>query len=243
MRTGIISDVHGNLPALEAILDRLQRGGVDRILSLGDVVGYGAQPEACVRIVRDVASESCLGNHDAAISSRLGVRYAAAEGQRLVEHARGDLSRKSLRWLAQRPIRVAENDATYCHGAPPSPEEFRYVLSLRQARALLSCFDELPPVTFMGHSHLERSFRLWPGGVTELIAGRIRVDSGRRYVVNVGSVGQPRDRDPRAAAAIFDHRRGTVEFVREPYDVAAAASRIRAAGLPESFARRLFLAW
>lgn len=243
MRTGIISDIHGNLPALDAVMARLQDLGVDRLISLGDLVGYGAQPDEVVRRVRDAVTESVLGNHDAVVSGRMRFQFARDEGRRMVDHVRKSLSRESLDWLRARPLVHSEGDAFYCHGAPLEPEEFRYVLSLAQATRVADSFPTLPPVTFIGHSHFERSYRLWDGGAAEVLTSELRLDESYRYLVNVGSVGQPRDRDPRAAAAIYDSERRTVTFVRAAYDISEAARRIREVGLPEMFARRLFSGW
>lgn len=186
MRTGIISDVHGNLPALEAILRRLQEVGVDRLLSLGDLVGYGAQPDEVVRRVRELVAESVLGNHDAVVTGRMRFQFARDEGRRMVDHVRRALSRESVDWLRARPLVHAEGDALYCHGAPLEPEEFRYILSLAQATRLAASFASLPPVTFIGHSHFERSYRLWEGGAAEILTRELHLDEPFRYLVNVG---------------------------------------------------------
>lgn len=243
MRTGLITDIHGNLPALEAVLARIQAFGVDRILSLGDLVGYGAQPEEVVGRVREIAVESVLGNHDAVAAGRMKFQFARDEGRRMVDFVRRALSRGSLDWLSARPLLHSEPDALYCHAAPLEPDEFRYILSLGQATQVARQASSLPPVTFMGHSHFERSYRMWDGGATEILTRELRLTPEHRYLVNVGSVGQPRDRDPRAAAAVYDSERRTVTFLRVPYDVDEAVRRIRAAGLPEIFARRLFVGW
>jgi len=243
VRTGIITDVHGNVLALEAILARLHEVGVDRLVSLGDLVGYGAEPDEVVTRVRGLVDESVLGNHDAVVTGRMRFQFARDEGRRMVDHVRRSLSRESIDWLRARPFVHGEGEAVYCHGAPLEPEEFRYVLSLAQATRLAGSYASLPAVTFIGHSHFERSYRLWETGAVEVIARELRLDPRFRYVVNVGSVGQPRDRDPRAAAAVFDSERRTVTFVRAAYDVVEAARRIRRAGLPEMFARRLFSGW
>ena len=242
-RTGIISDVHGNIQALEAVLRALEKAGVERLICLGDVVGYGADPELCVQRLRREVDESLLGNHDAATCGRSRVRYAREEGRRIVEYSREQLSDESLRWLRARPLRLREGDVEFVHGRPDEPAEFRYVLSLDQASALSESFASLSGLSFVGHSHVEHSYRLWPGGATEILTDRLVVGGPWKYLVNVGSVGQPRDRDPRAAAAVYDRRRGVVEFLRASYDINAAAGRIREAGLPEIFARRLYSGW
>jgi diadenosine tetraphosphatase ApaH/serine/threonine PP2A family protein phosphatase len=243
LRTGIITDVHGNVPALEAVLARLHAEGIDRLVSLGDLVGYGAQPDEVVTRVRGLVDESVLGNHDAVVTGRMRFQFARDEGRRMVDHVRRSLSRESVEWLRERPFVHSENGVLFCHGAPLEPEEFRYILSLSQATRLAGSVGSLPAVTFIGHSHFERSYRLWETGAVEVLTRELHLDPRFRYLVNVGSVGQPRDRDPRAAAAIHDSARGTVTFVRASYDVAEAAHRIRRAGLPEMFARRLFSGW
>ena len=240
VRTGIISDVHGNEAALDAVLRALHARAVDRILSLGDIVGYGGDPEACVARVRTVVAESTLGNHDAAAAGVVKFEAVSAEGEVLLRQARESLSQDSLAWLRKRPFVHDEGGVRYCHGDPLIPEAFRYVLTVEQATELTPYWSELPALSFIGHSHVERSFRLWPNGAAEVLSTRLRLDGRHKYVVNVGSVGQPRDRDPRAAAAIYDDEKRTVTFLRVEYDVAHAAARIRRAGLPEFFASRIF---
>lgn len=239
MRTGIISDIHGNLQALERVLEKLDDRGIDRLLCLGDLAGYGGDVSACVRLVKERARISLLGNHDAIATALLDEAASPVTEEQLARELGEDMDLGLLAWLGSRPLSYAEADVMYTHGVPFTPEAFQYLLSLEDARAVLCGFPALPRLAFMGHSHIERTFRCRDDVVSEVLTDHLVLDERSSYIVNVGSVGQPRDRDPRAAAAIYDADAGVIEFLRVSYDVETAAARILAAGQPPFFAERL----
>ncbi len=241
MRIGLISDVHANLEALQAALAVFDREPVDFLACLGDVVGYGAQPNECCELVRRRADVTILGNHDAAVCGRMDYSYYRAAARNALDlHARV-LSAENLAWLRSLPYAHRVGDVTFCHGSPVALEEFEYVFLLEQVRELRRRFDELSPVTFIGHSHLCKSFAFDRDTAEEVLNTRFRCEPTRRYVVTVGSVGQPRDYDSRACCAIYDTEARWFEYHRVSYDVEAAARKIVAADLDAAFGKRLFL--
>lgn len=243
MRYGIISDIHANLPALEAVRDSLEEEKPDRIICLGDVVGYGADPQACCDLVRKLAEVTVVGNHDAAVSGRMNYSYYYDAAREALDKHAGQLGSENLEWLRSLPYgyRVEEQGIAFSHGSPINEEDFDYVFILEQARALLPHWDELAPVTFIGHSHLTKCFVLDPERVQEVEERAFTLDPERKYIITVGSVGQPRDYDSRACYGIFDSATRRFEFRRVYYPVEQSARRIFRAKLAANFGKRLFL--
>lgn len=243
MRIGIFSDVHGNLDALEAVLEAYAKLEIDRYICLGDVVGYGAQPDECCSRVREVAELCILGNHDAAVAGRMDYSYYYDAARHALDWCRAHLSEDNLHWLSQLPYQVRDEDLDVCytHGSPVAPEEYAYVFALEQARELLPLRTQLSEVNFIGHSHLCKSFGLGPDDAHDVVAQRFGVRKGYNYVITVGSVGQPRDYDNRACCGIFDSNARTFEYLRVEYDIESAARKIFDAQLALNFGKRLFL--
>lgn len=248
MRTGLITDIHGNLEALQAVLHLLEKQRVDEVVCLGDVVGYGADPEACCALVRQRTSICLLGNHDAAVCGRmdLGFFYDAARDAVLMH--RYQVSPETLEWMRGLPYqalsRAGNQVLAYCHGDPVDPPEYGYIISAKHVQACAEVRTDLRPAraVFFGHSHLPRAFKVLPSGRAKLLTteGKILLRPDRQYYFSVGSVGQPRDFDVRAACAVYDADRQVFEFHRVEYDIDAAADKIMAAGLPHEFALRLY---
>ena len=241
MRYGIISDIHGNREALEASLAVLYSAGVDRIACLGDVVGYGAEPDECCDIVRAHADLAVVGNHDAAAVGRFGFEHANSLAQKALRYTMERLSEPNVAWLKELPYIIKEDDACFCHGAPVSVETFEYIFSLDKAAFLNEIFDELQLVTFVGHSHLTTAYLVTERMTLQLDqAPCFRIREGVKYVFNVGSVGQPRDHDKRSCCVLWDSTERTVTYLRVPYDIDAAANKIVRAALPKAFSDRLY---
>jgi predicted phosphodiesterase len=239
-RIAVLSDIHGNLQALEAVLERADALGCDGMVCLGDVVGYGARPAECLALVRHRGAACIQGNHDGAVTVPAEARDFNARARAAVDHSRACLAADDLVWLAGLPTCVTWPDGTVlAHGAPADRD--RYLLSDSQLEFERADQERLhgPGLTFVGHTHLP----LWctAGGVEASPAGRRPVPGGARALVNPGSVGQPRDGDPRASFAVWDRTGGEVEFLRVVYDIEAARGEILAAGLPESLGDRLRL--
>jgi len=240
MRYGIVSDIHGNLEALEKCLQVFQEKGVDRIANLGDVVGYGADPNRCCDLVRPLADVNVIGNHEAMVIGKLDRDWCHAAARRGIEYAETCLSPENIAWLQSLDYVKYENDICFCHGSPIGAEEFEYVFSLDKAAALTGSFDELSNVTFVGHSHLTTAFLVTDEFSLQVAAPHFKLRSGVKYVFNVGSVGQPRDRDERSCCVIYDTEQATVDYIRVDYDIDRAAAKIMSADLPPAFGQRLY---
>lgn len=243
MRLGIFSDVHGNYEALTAILEKYRGASIDRYYCLGDTVGYGGSPNECCNIVREIASGTVLGNHDAAVAGRMDYDYYYEAARNALDvHARM-LSSENLEWLRKLPysIAVPEADVGLCHGTPARLEAFDYIFAPEQAQECLPIYHQLGNLTVIGHSHLCKVFRLTPFSVEELPAIDLVLEPGYKYIVSDGSVGQPRDYDNRASYTIYDSETRLFEFHRVAYDVELAAQKVLAAKLDRNFAHRLFI--
>jgi diadenosine tetraphosphatase ApaH/serine/threonine PP2A family protein phosphatase len=240
LKTAIITDIHANLPALEAVMARGAELGVERWVCLGDTVGYGAQPNECCRIVRDRASFSLLGNHDAAVAGRMNFEYYYEAARDALNWTTGQVDAANLAWLRSLPYTVREGWVEYCHGSPLAPDQYEYIFLVEHAEELLPVSDDLAEVTFIGHSHLPRAYALAGDQVRNVLAPVVELKPGAKYIVSIGSVGQPRDGDARACFGVFDDQARTLTYERVGYDIDAAAKLILRAGLSDHFARRLF---
>lgn len=241
MRIGIFSDTHGNIEALHAVMARLDEAQVDKLVCLGDTVGYGANPNETCELVRSRAAVTILGNHDAAVAGRMDYSYYYDAAREALDYHASILSPENLEWLRSLPYEARDGHVGYCHGSPVHIEEFDYVFEPEQAATCLPEFERLADVTFIGHSHLCKSFALSSDDVYEVVTRQFELRPGMRYIVSVGSVGQPRDRDPRASYVLYDTEAREVRFERVEYDVEAAARKIFAAPLAPSFGQRLLV--
>ncbi|HET6613395.1 MAG TPA: metallophosphoesterase family protein [Kofleriaceae bacterium] len=241
MRYGIFSDTHANIEALTTVLGAFESERIDKYVCLGDTVGYGASPNQCCDLVRGLASVTILGNHDAAVSGRMDYSYYYDAARNALDlHARV-LTDTNMAWLKGLPYEVADpdSDLLFCHGSPLNVEDFEYIFSTDQAARCLSMWKDLRTATFIGHSHLCKAFALTEDDVFEVVAQKFELREGHRYIISVGSVGQPRDGDPRASYTIYDSAERTFEFCRVDYDVEAAADKIFQTELAPSFGHRL----
>jgi diadenosine tetraphosphatase ApaH/serine/threonine PP2A family protein phosphatase len=242
MRIGIISDIHSNLEALTETLVALERHRPDRIVCLGDVVGYGASVNECCALVRKVSAVTLLGNHDAAVSGRMDYSFYYDAARHALDWTASRIDPEHLEWLRTLSYAHVADGVTFSHGNPLNPEAYEYVFAMEQAKELLPHLDALADVSFIGHSHLCKAFALHTGGeVNEVVATRFGLRRGHKYVISVGSVGQPRDCDNRACYVMYDSDARTVEFHRVPYDIETSAQKIFDADLALNFGKRLFL--
>lgn len=243
MRILVISDIHANYEALQAVL--ADAGEVDETWCLGDVVGYGPDPNACIEALRERPNLICLmGNHDAAVTGKMLLESFNVEARRSLEWHERVLMADNMDFLRSLPDTLqVRGRASLAHGSPRDPV-WEYVLNTLTARLNFEAFET--DWCFVGHSHIQCHFRL------DEKRNRVRLDISRpgvrfqlepRLILNPGSVGQPRDRDPRAAYAIYDDEACTWEARRVEYDREAVQKRIREAGLPEKHAIRLAEGW
>jgi predicted phosphodiesterase len=236
MRIAVLSDIHGNLPALEAVLAAL--APYDAVWQLGDIVGYGPQPDEVVARLRAESAGGVAGNHDAAAVGRIDADAFNEDARLAVEWTSSHISATTRIWLASLPERTSDATFTLVHGSPRDPI-WEYVYTAPVARANFAAFDT--PHCLVGHTHLPLVFREDDGHIETLApadGSALRLD-GRRTILNPGSVGQPRDGDPRACGMLIDTDAGEVEWRRVPYPIDAVQSLMTAAGLPHRLIERL----
>jgi predicted phosphodiesterase len=241
MRYGIFSDTHSNFEALTAVLESFDRERVDRLVCLGDTVGYGASPNECCDLVRQRAVFTILGNHDAAVAGRMDYSYYYDAARQALDLHAAILKPDNMTWLKALPYEVRESHICFCHGSPVNLEEFDYIFAPEQAARCLPEWDHLADVTFIGHSHLCKAFALRPDDVHEVVSQKFEIRPGHKYIISVGSVGQPRDYDNRASYTIYDSEARVFEYKRVSYDIDGAAQKIFAAKLERNFGNRLFI--
>ncbi len=242
MRILVISDIHANLTALEAVLTHA--GEFDAAWCLGDLVGYGPDPNECVELVRRLPNLTCiLGNHDAASIKQIDVETFNPEARLAIQWTRNVLTEGNLFFLGKLPEKINIGDVTLAHGSPRHPV-WEYLLDTRTATFNFEYFET--PYCFVGHTHLPVIYHLFD----EQKAAQLSIpdansvlELSERMILNPGSVGQPRDRDPRAAYAIFDDESELWDYQRVPYDIAAVQQRMLNAGLPERHIQRLSGGW
>lgn len=242
MLLAVFSDIHGNRQAFEACLKAARAKGAERFVLLGDFVGYGADPEWVVDTAMALVAEGAIavrGNHDEAVNST--AETMNAEAQVAIEWTRGRLDVAQRRFLAELPMAVEEKERLYVHSEASSPQRWHYVRSTADAaRSLISTPAH---VTFCGHIHRPALYSMSVTAKMTSLVPKTGVSvpllRGRQWLAVLGSVGQPRDGDPSAAFVLFDTVSCEITYCRAPYDIEAAASRIRDNGLPHWLADRL----
>lgn len=237
MLHALISDIHGNIDALETVLADIAKRNVASMVCLGDFVGYGAAPNECIVRVRGMIEAAVAGNHDMAACGRIKLGYFNDDAAKAARWTIETLTPEHHEYLRALPMSVAWRGARLVHSSPVEPEAWHYVLSPGDAAFEMESVEER--VCFIGHSHYPGTFVLDGEFVAYTRDLQVPCVADRRYLVNVASVGQPRDGDPRAGYLLWDDERLAFEHVRLEYDVAAAMKRIRDAGLPPFLANRL----
>ena len=243
MRLGILSDIHANIEALSAVLEAFRHESIDVFYCLGDTVGYGGSPNETCDLVRDVARVTIVGNHDAAVGGRMDYSYYYEAARHALDVHAAMLSPENMAWLKTLPYehRLDEIGVLLCHGSPVRLEEFEYIFAPEQARECLPIWDRLGHITLIGHSHLCKVFALTRSSVEELPAVDFDLAPDKKYIVSVGSVGQPRDFDNRASYTLYDSDKKRFEFKRVEYDIELAADKVLRIRLEKNFAHRLFI--
>jgi diadenosine tetraphosphatase ApaH/serine/threonine PP2A family protein phosphatase len=242
LRVAVLSDVHSNQPALEAVLAAAEEAGVEELWCLGDVVGYGAQPDACTELIRERCDLCLIGNHDLAVLGGLDISSFSETAAIAVEWTRENASAETLDFLRELAPAGSREGVGLFHASPRDPI-WEYVLSFDQAQEGLDAMEQR--IGLIGHSHVSLFFSRPDQGRAGDIHGAqagdgavLGLESGS-WLLNPGSTGQPRDGDPRAAWLELDTAAWTARFHRVPYDVVTAAETILAAGLPSQLAERL----
>jgi diadenosine tetraphosphatase ApaH/serine/threonine PP2A family protein phosphatase len=237
MRHAVFSDIHSNWEALETALDYLKKDKIDETWVLGDTIGYGANPNECFGWMVQDARVALAGNHERAVVDSKILEWFSDEARVAAEWTRGVLKPEYGDKIRELPFLHVNLFATMAHASPDEPQEFRYLFSFKDTRASFPSFET--PLCFVGHTHVPSVFNESSESVRYLTPGSYELERNERYILNPGSVGQPRDRDPRLAFGIFDDLKWTFEIVRLEYDNRKAADKIRRAGLPAYLADRL----
>ena len=242
MRILIISDIHANLTALEAVISAA--GDVDAVWCLGDLVGYGPDPNQCVERIRHLPNLVCLiGNHDAAVVKSIDITSFNDEARLAVLWTQSVLSQSNLEYIQGLKPEITMDSVTLAHGSPRQPI-WEYLLDTRTASKNFEFFDT--PYCFVGHSHLPVIFQMQNGQKNAKLfipKQEFPLELAPRAILNPGSVGQPRDHDPRAAYAIYDSDAQTWSYQRVPYDIPSVQTRMRANNLPQRHINRLSTGW
>ena len=246
MKTAIISDIHGNLEALEAVLAEVSSLAVQRLVCLGDIVGYGANPRECLGMLADLSCETVMGNHDYAVC-RMTIQEAEESGQMTpLRWTRQQLTDDEVAQLSAAEYQIEVKGCCFVHGSPHRSEQWPYILEASDAVAAFG--ESSAGLIFVGHSHVPSVFK--EVGVQRMFAGvrrtvvacaseRVEVKGRFRWIINPGSVGQPRDGNWHAAYGVYDDASGVYELHRVPYDVERAVEKIIKAGLGSELAERL----
>jgi predicted phosphodiesterase len=241
MLYGLISDIHGNLEALDAALDELR--DADAFLCMGDIVGYGADPGICIDRVRGLPNLICVaGNHDLAAVGNYDLGWFNPFAGAAIVWTADQLSEEHKSFLSSLPMKAHVDRALLVHGS--LPDEMEYITTVSEARR---CFDSMPgDLTFIGHTHVTEYYCARrkgrsPQQVSLLSGGQVEISEDLRYIINPGAIGQPRDGNPKASVGLWDEEAGTVEVRRVSYDIGRAQAKMREARLPDALSERLSL--
>ena len=244
-RLAVLSDIHANYEALVCVLSDIEALGIADLVCLGDTIGYGPEPERCARIILDRHIPSCLGNHEFGLQNRRNRAWFNPQARQALDRTRELLSQDTIDRLCALPPVLALGGVRYVHGCPPeSPTEYLFNLDDGQLLRRFGLYPE--PLCFAGHTHELALYSLSGDPSTGTIVrqplpqGPTILDPAERHILNIGSVGQPRDGDNHAKYCVFTPSEHTVEIRFVPYDIAATAEKIVQAGLPKAYADRLW---
>jgi predicted phosphodiesterase len=237
MRYGIIGDIHSNLEALDAAIEGLSREKIDEYPSVGDIVGYGADPGACVEKTRNLCSHIIRGNHDAAIAGVLNLKYFTDEARQAILWTERNTNGPDIAFLRNLSLLYKNEHLALAHGTLNEPEAFHYMHDRQAAQKTFDLMETA--VCFIGHTHVPAIFTYNGKNIGFYYSETVKVNKNEKLIVNVGSVGQPRDGDPRSCVAVYDTLKGLIEFKRASYDVEKAQRKTLKAGLSPFLAYRL----
>ena len=237
MRYGILGDIHGNIEALETVVEALKKEGVDRFISVGDIVGYGADPSACIQLVQDLGATVVAGNHDWAAVGKLDATFFNVYAKEAIDWTAAALNEEERAWISSLPlVEIVDDLITVGHATLCEPEKFQYIQTYYDAARSIN--EMTTPIAVLGHSHVPLAF-LMNDSLRLSVATRIELKDTHRALINVGSIGQPRDENAKAAYALYDSESGIYRLKRARYNIRRTCERIHKEGLPQILAERL----
>jgi predicted phosphodiesterase len=236
---GIIADIHGNIEALSSVLENIKsnKGKIEKIICLGDIVGYGADPAECIRITEEISDVILAGNHDFAVCDQTSIEDFNSYAKDSVLWSREALNELEINFLKVLPLKHREENIDFVHSSLHRPESWRYLSGTPDTYIDFQIMEN--NILFVGHTHTPVIFENIGTEVKKIASHELSLESNKKYIINPGSIGQPRDSDPRASFAIFDSEKRFLKIIRVEYDIKEAQRKIREAGLPEILADRL----
>ncbi|MFQ5952331.1 MAG: metallophosphoesterase family protein [Candidatus Omnitrophota bacterium] len=233
----IISDIHGNLEAFDAVVKSFPRTKEKEIICPGDVIGYGANPNECIDKITSLGAATIMGNHEAAVLGKTDISYFNPHAAEAVMWTAKHLEESGKDYIDNLPLIHEDSNFIMVHGTLHNPEQFRYMMTNVDA---VNTFKILKAqICFVGHSHVPATFILKDGRISLSFKSKIKLEKEAKYIINVGSIGQPRDGDWRACYCVYDSKKEEMELRRVEYDVKTAQKKIIEAGLPRILAERL----
>ena len=237
MKLAIISDIHANLEALEVVMRDIELQQAEKVICLGDTIGYGADPIPCLELAEQRCDIRLMGNHEYAVLGKLPSQQINKTAKIALSWTQHQMEDNAMSRIAGLPMTASLNDLFFVHASPWEPDRWRYVLSVGEADAAFKSFDQR--ICFNGHSHLPMIFASSEDQIRVKAGHHFQPNEETRYIVNVGSVGQPRDNDPRACYVTYDTAEDEIEYHRVDYDIAKAQHKMRQAELPAMLIQRL----
>jgi diadenosine tetraphosphatase ApaH/serine/threonine PP2A family protein phosphatase len=238
MKAAVISDIHSNLEALQAVLKDIKKRRIKKIFCLGDLVGYGANPNECVDLCLKESDAIVAGNHDWALVGKTDINRFNPVAAQAIRWTKKHITEANFDKLKDLPLTQTTSGIMLVHAAPRSPEEWAYLTAFSDFQEAFNSFSE--PLCFIGHTHIPcAAFQDANSYMDVIRENPFPLIPKRRFIINVGSVGQPRDYDPRACYGIYDGNNATMEIIRIEYNIPLTEQKIMDAGLPEILAQRL----
>lgn len=241
MRYAIFSDIHSNLEAFEVVYDYYKKQKIDKFIFLGDIVGYGANPHQCIMLLQKLEPIVICGNHDRAVADCLSLDYFNEYAAKAISWTKKEVSLDDVGYLKSCELTYEADNFICVHGSLDNPEKYNYILGINDAFLNFSLLKK--QLLFVGHSHRTEAYAYAEGEVRYIAEWNFKLKPQEKYIVNVGSVGQPRDRDRRSSVCIYDSEERIVFLKRLEYNIKNAADKILNQGLPPILAQRLYAGW
>jgi diadenosine tetraphosphatase ApaH/serine/threonine PP2A family protein phosphatase len=240
MKVALLSDIHGNLEAFQAVRESIAAHRAEEIIFIGDIVGYGADPNECIELLRTLTECSIAGNHDFAVVNKTNIKYFNPHAKEAIVWTAQKLTVENAQFLSSLPLHGSRHGFSFVHATPMLPQLWDYIVTTEEAAVSFANFAG--QLCFIGHSHYPVIFiRYQSGALAESPCTECTLEDDRRYIINIGSVGQPRDGTPLSSYGLYDTKTKDFRLIRVSYNIAASQRKIRAAGLPPFLASRLAL--